>query len=141
MNLTNTEIAVLVGVILCLGLAATAALVFFGRRRSEHLRRQFGPEYDRVLEERGSRRRAEAELAGREERVRRLDIRPLSPGDRDRFVAGWRAAQALFVDNPAAAIVEAERLIQEVMRARGYPVADFDRRVADISVDHAAVVE
>lgn len=140
-NASSTQIAILVIVVLCVALAGAIALIFVQRRRSERLRQRFGSEYDRTVTEEGSRRRAEAELQAREERVRRLDIRPLTPEDRDRYDHAWQSAQKMFVDSPAAALVEAERLVCEVMRARGYPVADFDHRVADISVDHPAVVE
>jgi hypothetical protein len=111
------------------------------RRRSETLRRQFGPEYDRAVSAAGSRRVAEAELQEREKRVRKLEIRPLSASDRDRFAAAWRDVQARFVDEPGGAVGEADMLVNEVMEARGYPVADFEQRAADISVDHPQVVD
>src|SRR5204863_4139768 len=89
----------------------------------------------------GNRRRAEQELERREHRVERLNIHPLAGPDHDRFVAAWRADQARFVDDPAGAVTEADRLVQEVMKTRGYPVADFDQRVEDISVDHPHLVQ
>ncbi len=49
--------------------------------------------------------------------------------------------QASFVDDPASAVDAADRLVTEVMRERGYPVDDFDRRAADISVDHPEIVD
>jgi hypothetical protein len=111
------------------------------RRRSERLQRRFGPEYDRTVETSGSRRSAESELVAREERRGKLDIRPLEPEKRDDFVRQWRDTQARFVDEPGPAVEEADRLVAEVMRARGYPVEDFEQREADISVDHASVVD
>jgi hypothetical protein len=89
----------------------------------------------------GDRRTAEGELRKRQERVQALEIRPLEGEDRERYATEWRQVQALFVDEPKAAIDDADDLIGRVMKARGYPVADFEQRVADISVDHAAVVE
>jgi len=109
--------------------------------RTEELRKRFGPEYDRVITERGDTRQAESELAARQKRVERLDIHPLDPAERDRFVNAWRATQSHFVDAPAEAIKDADRLVSQVMRARGYPVGDFEQRAADISVDHPIVVE
>jgi hypothetical protein len=109
-------------------------------RRSRGLRDRFGPEYDRVAANAPTRREAEAELAERQERREQLDIRPLPPDVRDRFFDAWRDTQARFVDDPEEAVVEADALIQEVMRARGYPVADFEQRAADVSVDHPEVV-
>ena len=110
------------------------------QRRTETLREGFGPEYDRTLDDTGSRRRAETELRERQERREQLEIRPLSPAARDRYVTLWQATQARFVDDPGGAVAEADRLVQDVMRERGYPTDDFDQRAADISVDHPHVV-
>ncbi|HJR50247.1 MAG TPA: hypothetical protein VJ794_04020, partial [Gemmatimonadales bacterium] len=77
----------------------------------------------------------------RAERVESLHTRPLAPADRDRFQELWRTAQAHFVDSPLTAVVEADQLVGEVMRSRGYPVADFEQRAADLSVDHPLVVD
>ncbi len=89
----------------------------------------------------GSAGRAESDLAAREQRVRKLDIRPLAPGARDRYAADWREVQARFVDQPAAAVGDADRLIANVMRGRGYPTGDDRQRFEDLSVEHATVVE
>src|SRR5579864_7733227 len=125
--------AVIVGMAIC--------WMLIRRRRSEHLRKRFGPEYDRVAQEHGNQRRAEAVLETREKRVERLHIHPLAQKDRDHFVQAWLADQARFVDDPKGAVTEADRLVTEVMRARGYPVSDFEQRVEDISVDHPHVIE
>ena len=109
-------------------------------RRTRTLREGFGPEYDRTVAEAPSKREAEADLAERQKRREELDIRPLSPGARDRYVEEWRTTQARFVDDPAGSIGDADTLIQQVMRDRGYPVEDFDQRAADVSVDHPEVV-
>jgi hypothetical protein len=111
------------------------------QRRTEELRKRFGPEYDRVINERGDARQAESELAARQKRVDRLDIQPIELAERERFIEAWRATQARFVDAPAEAIKDADRLVSEVMQARGYPVGDFEQRAADVSVDHPIVVE
>jgi hypothetical protein len=111
------------------------------RRRSEQLRQQFGPEYERAMEAAPDRRRAEAELRARRERVEALEIRTLDAGARDRFAERWRVVQAMFVDDPASAVHEADTLIGEVMRDRGYPVGDFEQRAADVSVNHPQVVD
>jgi hypothetical protein len=122
-------------------IAAVVAWIIVRNRRSANLRQHFGTEYDRTVEATGSRARAEADLLARSDRVKRLGIHPLAPGDRDRFTARWRTTQASFVDNPVNAVAEASALVDEVMRARGYPVADFERQAADISVDHPRFVE
>src|SRR3954454_8949944 len=120
-----------------------AALLLTRQRRSQQLQQGFGPEYDRTVEERGGdRRAAEAELQERRERRDKFEVRELEPGDRDRYAERWRAAQRRFVDEPAPAVGEADALVIEVMRDRGYPVADeFDQRAADVSVDHPEGVE
>jgi hypothetical protein len=118
------------------------AVAWYAARQKRHkeLRESFGPEYDRTVRETGSRGRAEAELEDRRERVEKLRIRPLSEEQRRHFSDDWGAAQARFVDEPGAAIAEADRLVQEAMRSRGYPVTDFEQRAADLSVDYPELV-
>ncbi|HEY7065081.1 MAG TPA: hypothetical protein VII06_26635 [Chloroflexota bacterium] len=128
-------------VIVLLVIAAIAIWAYSRKRRSDDLHERFGPEYGRTVRATGDPRRAEAELAARQERVERLHIRPLAASERDRFADAWHAVQARFVDDPAGAMADADRLVNEVMRARGYPMADFEQRAADVSVDHAAVVQ
>jgi hypothetical protein len=130
-------------------LIAVAVVVVFAvavwqwtvRRRTEHLRGQFGPEYDRAVESADSRREAEAELVAREERHERFELRPLSASARGRYVESWRGVQAQFVDDPRTAVASADSVIQSVMHDCGYPVEDFDQRASDLSVDHPDVVE
>jgi len=126
--------------IIAAAVVIAAILYFTQTRRSRGLRKQFGPEYDRTVRESDTRREAEAELERRSERVSQLQIRPLSADDRDRFAGEWRAVQTRFVDDPAAAVADADALIGDVMQTRGYPVGDFEQRAADISVDHPDVV-
>lgn len=132
--MTPTLLLVLVIVVLL----AVVGWLLYERRRTDELRSTFGPEYRRTVDETGDRRAAEAELRERKERVDALEIRPLAPADRDKYAGQWRQVQADFVDAPGSAITAADQLIGEVMQARGYPVADFEQRVADVSVDHPA---
>lgn len=118
-----------------------AGLLFSQRRRSERLRADFGPEYDRAVSETGDKRKAEAELHEREKRVEKLDLRPLDPAERQKFDAEWASVQSRFVDDPDQSVHDADTLLQEVMSARGYPVKDFEQAAADISVDHPTVVQ
>jgi hypothetical protein len=111
------------------------------RRRTGRLQERFGPEYDRTVQKRGSRRRAEGELASRVERREQFEIRPLSAEARERYRASWTNVQAQFVDDPAGAITAADELVGSTMSERGYPMGDFERRAADVSVDHPQVVE
>jgi hypothetical protein len=136
---TVNETILLVVVIVVLLVAV--GWLLYERRRSTELKSTFGPEYERTVKDTGNRREAEAELRQRQERVKTLDIRPLPDGARDAYAGEWRQIQALFVDEPQAAIDDADELIGRVMEDRGYPVSDFDQRVADVSVDHPSVVE
>ena len=111
------------------------------RRQTERLREGFGPEYDRTVERTGDRAAAESELADRARRREAFELRPLGPAARETFNDEWRAAQSSFVDDPASAVTEADRLIQRAMRERGYPIEDFEDRAALVSVDHPLVVE
>lgn len=111
------------------------------RRKTQRLREHYGAEYERTLEEAGGQRKAEAELLARERSRKKLDIVPLSLQAKEQYAQRWRMVQATFVDNPSSAVGEADALVTEVMRERGYPVDEFDQRAADVSVDHPDVVE
>jgi hypothetical protein len=129
-------------------IAVVAAIIVIGviaaatrTRRTRGLQDRFGREYDRTVERAGGRRAAEGELREREKRHEEFELRPLSPEQHDRYVQEWEATQTKFVDDPSAAVAEADELVQRVMRDRGYPVDDFEQRAADISVDHPDLVE
>lgn len=77
----------------------------------------------------------------REKRVKHLTITPLAAAEAARFSQAWNALQVRFIDNPKEVLVQADQLVRELMLTRGYPMGDFERRAADISVDHPAVVE
>jgi hypothetical protein len=110
------------------------------RKQSESLRQRFGPEYDRTVNELGNRGKAEAELEARKKRVARLEIVALTAGEASKFKQAWNTLQARFVDDPKAAVIQADHLVYELMAKRGYPMGDFEARAADISVDHPTVV-
>ena len=138
------QIPVPVIVIAAIAIVALLALVAWlaaERRRSTQLKERFGPEYDRTVASTGERKQAETELERRRRRVDQLRIRPLDDNERDRFTAMWRVVQTRFVDEPAEAVHDADALIGKVMGARGYPVADFEQRAADVSVNHPQVVD
>jgi hypothetical protein len=118
-----------------------AAIVVF-RTRTRKLKSQFGPEYDRVVHERGSTLKAERELENRQKRVDKLQIRYLSKEESSEFAREWRASQEKFVDDPRGAVADADHLVHRTMKARGYPIGgEFEDRAADLSVEHSFVVE
>jgi hypothetical protein len=137
-NVMNTTVLVILAVVVVL--ITVGAFLYVRRRRSEQLRKQFGPEYKRAIDQYGDQRKAEAALAAREERVRKLDIRGLTADEQNQFSNNWKRTQARFVDEPSRSVSEADGLVKELMQARGYPVGDFEQRTADISVDHPDVV-
>lgn len=137
-DLTPAQIGIIVAVIVII----IGVVVFYlQRRRSEKLRQHFGPEYDRALAEGKDRRRAEADLEQRAERVKKFHLRPLAAEDKARFTEQWDRVQAHFVDAPAGAVAEADQLLGDIMATCGYPVGDFEQRAADISVDHPVVTQ
>lgn len=138
-DLTPLQIGIIVAIVV---LVVGAIVVFvLQRRRSERLRQHFGPEYDRAVAEGGDKRRAEAKLEERTERVKKFHLRPLSVEDKERFTEQWNRVQAHFVDAPAGAVAEADQLLGDIMATCGYPMSDFDQRVADISVEHPVVTQ
>jgi hypothetical protein len=124
-----------------IALIAAGVWMWQRQRTTRSLQDRFGPEYDRVVEAEGGRRSAESELQDRQRRRDELEIRELPTATRRRYQGAWQMTQARFVDSPAEAVAEADRLVTEVMSARGYPMEDFDQRAADISVDHPHLVE
>ncbi len=133
---TTTAVIIIVAVIV----VALVAWFLFRQRRSQELRRKFGPEYDHAVREFGARSKAEGALAARQKRMERIHIHSLSPEERDRFADEWHSVQSRFVDDPPGSIQEADRLVNQVMQARGYPMAEFERRAEDLSVEHPHVV-
>ena len=137
----NTTIVITALVVVAVLIIIAAALIA-RRRRTDQLRRTFGPEYDRTLrEQEGDTRRTEATLMEREKRVEKFPLRTLSPVDREGYAMEWASVQRRFVDDPSAAVGTADRLVGRVMLDRGYPMADFEQRAADISVSYPAVVQ
>src|SRR5207237_8523263 len=115
--------------------------LFTKNRRTKELRSKFGPEYNRMARSEGDAARAEHLLQERQKRVKKLDITPLTERQRHDFADKWEHAQARFVDDPAEAVAGADVLVKEVMNIRGYPVADFEQRVAVVSFDNPSVVQ
>ena len=141
LNLLDPKLIVLAAVVI-LVIAGVAWLYVRKRRNTTtDLRQKFGSEYERAVLAHGSERKAKAKLEDREKRVEKLNIRDLDAMEHDRFLKRWESVQSRFVDSPKGAVAEADDLVSSVMKARGYPVSDFDQRADDISVDHPRVVE
>ena len=136
----NTTVIILLAVLI---VAVAVALIFYYRwQRTERLHSRFGPEYERTVTQFGNRQKAESELADRAKRVEGFHIHAIPAEERRRFADAWRAEQARFVDEPEQAVARAHELVNELMRARGYPVSsEFQQNAADLSVDHPRVVE
>jgi hypothetical protein len=116
-------------------------IVAIAAARRRKLQQRFGPEYDRVVGETHSHRKADAELAERERRVRSLDIRPLDETAQAKYAGEWTAIQEQFVDQPEQAVAQAGILVTSVMKDRGYPTEDYDQILADLSVEHANTLD
>lgn len=141
---TTMIVLIAIGALIAIGLIVAIVVgIWLARRnrQTKELRSKFGPEYKRVARAEGDAARGEKVLQEREARVKKFDIKPLSEQQRNEFADAWEHAQAEFVDDPARAVASADALVQKVMEVRGYPVADFAQRVADVSVDHPAVAQ
>ncbi|MEV0895801.1 hypothetical protein [Actinoplanes sp. NPDC049802] len=126
-------------VVVLLVLAALVVGVQVARRR--RLRQTFGPEYDRMVADTGNRSEAEKELLERTKRHARLELKPLSPESRTKYAAAWEEVQIRFVDSPKEAVATADELVTRLIAERGYPTGDYDERLADLSVEHAATLQ
>ena len=136
--MTTSAIILIVALLVVL---AAVAWVLYSQQRRKQLRARFGPEYSQAVRQYGNESRAADALAARERRMEKIHIRSLSHEDHQRFVDHWQTVQRHFVDDPAASVEEADVLVCDIMRARGYPMSDFEHRAEDISVDHPHVVQ
>lgn len=136
----KTTIIIVLAALVAVAAIAAAVWMYLQKKQTERLHSRFGTEYDRLAAAEGDRGRTEKALHEREKRVEKLKLVPLSPEDRDRLAGAWQLEQAGFVDDPRTAVANADKLVNEVMKARGYPMGDFEQRAADISVDHSLVV-
>ena len=128
-------------IIVVAALIVVAAVLIARQRKSKHLKQQFGPEYDRAVDQQGNARHAEVILLEREKRVEKFSLRPLPPSDRQRYAEDWAAVQRRFVDDPSNAVNQADALVNTVLAARGYPVGEAEQQAADISVNYPSLVQ
>ncbi|WP_370961806.1 hypothetical protein [Amycolatopsis sp. cg9] len=133
----------LIVVIVVVAFAVLGAVIWLVTQEMQRkrLQQRFGPEYDRAVEESDNPRAAQRELAERERRHKELDIRPLSASARERYAREWAQVQEKFVDQPSAAVTEADRLLVGLMAERGYPTEGYEQQLSDLSVRHAKTLE
>ncbi len=153
-----------------IGLAALVLIVIAGmvargarRSKSQSLRERFGNEYDHAVQSAGSRKRAERELVTRVEEVEKREIRPLTAAEQElttrveevekreirpltaaeqeRYRGDWQRVEKHFIERPTTAVVEADELVADIMRVQGYPMGDFEKHAAHLSVKHPRVIE
>ena len=136
--MTQSTLLILIAVAVVVVAIGIFAYRRWGTRR---LQSRFGAEYVRAIDTHDNQNQAESDLREREKRAKQLQIRPVAPTDRARFVDSWRGIQARFVDDPGTAVTQADTLLGEVMTVRGYPVGDYEQRSADVSVDHPDMVQ
>lgn len=134
-------VIVVVVVIVIVAIAAYLGMRSRQTNGSNQLKQRFGDEYDRTVEQTSDRKQAEQELERRVERHERLNITELSDDDRQRYADAWRDIQRRFVDEPEATLGDADRLITQAMRDRGYPTEHRDQKIEDLSVDHADTLD
>jgi hypothetical protein len=137
----DTQVLIIAAAVIAVILIAIGVWYFIRQKRSEKLRERFGPEYHHTVRTLKNRDVAEAELRQREKRVSQFHIVPLPAAECIRYQDSWMAIQSEFVDHPETAVANANKLVQEVMERRGYPMARFEQSAADLSVDHPTVVE
>ncbi|MEV5974849.1 hypothetical protein [Streptomyces sp. NPDC051921] len=136
---TGTILAIVIPAVVVLALIVLA--IALDRRRRSRLRERFGPEYDRTVDDAGSRRAAEYDLGAREKRHEALDIKPLSSAAREGYAQRWRGVQEQFVDRPEGAVHDADSLVTSLMHERGYPTEGFEQQSRDLSVEHGRTLE
>lgn len=133
--MSTTQIILIVVVVLAILAVAAVAGIRIQRRRRLHER--FGDEYERLVQEHDSTKAAERELVAREKRHAELDLRPLTPEARSRYAEQWQEVQARFIDAPEESVSAADEVVTRLVGEIGYPTADYDDQVAQLSVDHA----
>jgi hypothetical protein len=130
-----------------IALGVVAALVAVGliargvrRTQTDRLRERFGSEYDHAVKASRSRSRAEQELIARAEAAERLEIRSITASERERFRSDWANIERHFLERPTTAVVQADELIDKVLRAQGYPIGDFEKHAANLSARNPTLV-
>jgi len=136
----DTTLIVVLAIVVVVIIVAIAVIVALQQQRHRRLQGRFGPEYDQTVDQAGGRRAGERELRDRVDRHDELQLRPLDADESRRFRREWEQVQAEFVDRPEHAAAEADELVEELLKQRGYPVREFDESSSLVSVDHPDLV-
>jgi len=138
------DVTLLVILLIVIAVIVVAFVAFFvyrqRQRRQARAREEYGPEYERVVEERGSEREAEQELRERRARVE-SEIQPLSEESRRRYDAQWQQVERTFVDNPAVSLDDADRVVMEILTERNFPADSRQEASKGVGVMYSRVVE
>lgn len=129
-------IAIAVALLLVIAIAA-----WLLTRPGRKLKKQFGPEYDRVVERTGDKNAAHEELQQRLDRHDNYTLRSLDADEQEQYVADWRMLQRHFAKQPATGLLEADDLLTRLLHDVGYPTDSFEQQAADLSASHADVVD
>ena len=108
-------VVVAAGVLVALSFATRQRSARRSEEQRERSTEEFGPEYDRVAQERGSEEEAEREL-----RERRGSVEPLSEESRGRYEEQWEEVERVFVDNPERSIEKADRTVSDILNERNF---------------------
>ena len=129
-------------IVILVVVAAVAAVAIISRSRgqSNNAREEFGPEFERVAQERGSEKEAERELRARREQVE-TQIRPLTDEGRRRYKEEWEMVERTFVDNPVLALDQANRVVTDILTERNFPTESRQKTAEAVGVIHSKVVE
>ena len=122
-------------------LVVIAIVAWLLMRPGRQLKKQFGSEYDRVVQRTGDKNAAHEELKQRLERHDNFRLRSLDGDEQDQYVADWRMLQRHFAKQPATGLLEADDLITRLLDDVGYPTDSFEQQAADLSASHADVVD
>jgi len=122
----NTGLIITIAVVVVVVILLLA--IFFAIRRSrarrleqqrERSREEFGSEYDRTVQEKGSEEEADKELRRRRGSVER-NVEPLSDERRQHFEGQWGEVERVFVDNPERSIEMADRTVSDILHERRF---------------------
>jgi len=125
-------------IILAVVLVAVVIALLLQRRM---LRRRFGDEYDRVVDEYHSRPAAERELRNRQRQHSKLKLRTLPDAARTRYATAWQNIQSQFIDDPRGAVTEADARFTDLLSDIGFPTSGYDEQLSTLSVEHANVLK